>query len=56
MVSKPLSFNEQLDPSASAFQKKKKSIQKVPQHKSHFSEKLIAQIGRPSKDWVNGGN
>ena len=56
MVSKPLSFNEQLDPSASAFQKKKNSIQKAPQHKSHFSKKLIAQISRPSRDRANGGN
>ena len=36
--------------------KKKKSIQKAPHHKSHFSEKLIAQISRPSRDWVDKEN
>ena len=35
---------------------KKNPIQNAPHHKSYFSENLIAQISRPSRDWSNNIN
>ena len=53
MVSEPQSSNEQLNPSASAFQKKKKSHRKHLNTNLIFSENLISQISSPSRDRSN---